>query len=87
MLSNKLKIYDNLSAGLLKSAVTLFTITVCHNESVLYSKISLIYHLKRKDVLYESHQYIVFHFRVLYGNKIVDLPHGVFNGLSSLQLL
>lgn len=27
------------------------------------------------------------HFRVLYGNKITELPKGIFDGLVSLQLL
>lgn len=33
-----------------------------------------------------SHVRVLFH-RVLYGNKITDLPRGVFDGLSALELL
>lgn len=33
-----------------------------------------------------SHVHVLFR-RVLYGNKITDLPRGVFDGLSALELL
>lgn len=30
---------------------------------------------------------VLFFYRVLYGNKITDLPRGVFDGLTALELL